>query len=90
LKICFYGPVHKCEHQPFQVKKQNLSEVLKKNIELKKQIADQKEISLSGRFPENLEAFFDREMINTVIRNILSNAIKFTPQGRKCKTLYYF
>jgi signal transduction histidine kinase/ligand-binding sensor domain-containing protein len=63
------------------VKKHNLSEVLKKNIELKKQIADQKEISLSGRFPENLKASFDREMINTVIRNILSNAIKFTPPG---------
>jgi len=67
------------------VKKQNLSEVLKKNIDLKKQIANQKDISLSGRFPENMEALFDREMINTVIRNILSNAIKFTPPGGNVK-----
>ncbi|MGC9353915.1 MAG: ATP-binding protein, partial [Mariniphaga sp.] len=62
-------------------KKQNLSEVLKKNITLKRAIANQKKITLSGNFPDNLEALFDREMINTVIRNILSNAIKFTPLG---------
>lgn len=62
-------------------KKQNLSEVLEKNLALKKPVASQKEISLTGDFPEKLEALFDREMINTVIRNILSNAIKFTPKG---------
>ena len=63
------------------VKKQNLSEVLKKNLTLKKAVASQKEITLKGNFPDNIEAHFDREMINTVIRNILSNAIKFTPPG---------
>lgn len=62
-------------------KKQNLSEVLKKNITLKRATANQKKITLTGNFPDNLEAQFDREMINTVIRNILSNAIKFTPPG---------
>lgn len=65
------------------VKKQNLSDVLKKNLNLKMQFAAQKQVTISGEFPEDLEALFDREMINTVIRNILSNAIKFTPPGGK-------
>ncbi len=65
------------------IKKQNLSELLKNNLGLKRQFALQKEVSISGKFPEHLEASFDREMINTVIRNILSNAVKFThPGGR--------
>jgi signal transduction histidine kinase/ligand-binding sensor domain-containing protein len=61
--------------------KQNLSPLLKKNIELKLTTAIQKKISVHTQFPEVLEASFDREMINTVIRNILNNAVKFTHPG---------
>jgi signal transduction histidine kinase/ligand-binding sensor domain-containing protein len=61
--------------------KQNLSPLLKKNIELKLTTAMQKKISVHPVFPELLEASFDREMINTVIRNILNNAVKFTHPG---------
>ncbi len=61
--------------------KQNLSSLLKKNIELKLTTAMQKKISVHTHFPEVLEASFDREMINTVIRNILNNAVKFTHPG---------
>lgn len=61
------------------VKKQNLSDVLTKNLNLKKPIASQKNVTVTGNFPDNLEAKFDKEMMNTVIRNLLSNAIKFTP-----------
>ncbi|HPE74456.1 MAG TPA: two-component regulator propeller domain-containing protein [Draconibacterium sp.] len=63
--------------------KNSLSELLNKNIELKRVAAQQKGITLIAGFPENLEAYFDSNMIDTVIRNILSNAVKFSePAGK--------
>ncbi|SHF68173.1 Two component regulator propeller [Mariniphaga anaerophila] len=70
-----------------RIEKQDLSKVLQKNVNLKKQIAAHKNITLSGHFPDALEASFDREMVNTVIRNILSNALKFTPSGGEVNLL---
>ena len=61
----------------------NLSELLRKNIELKQVDAEQKEIKVITEIPEKLEAYFDLNMIDTVIRNILSNAIKFSEPGGK-------
>ncbi len=63
--------------------RQNLSTLLDKNIELKKTSAQQKEIELVPNFPQELTASFDRDMINTVIRNLLNNAVKFTHPGGK-------
>jgi K+-sensing histidine kinase KdpD len=59
----------------------NLSELLRKNIELKQVTAEQKEIKLIANIPEKLEAYFDLNMIDTVIRNILGNAVKFSQSG---------
>ena len=65
----------------------NLSELLGKSIELKKVAAEQKEITLIAKFPEKLEAYFDLNMIDTVIRNILGNAVKFSQYGGKIEVL---
>jgi signal transduction histidine kinase/ligand-binding sensor domain-containing protein len=65
------------------IEKHNISEVLRKNISLKKEIAIQKKISVSEDFADKMEAFFDEDMINTVIRNLFNNAIKFTHPGGK-------
>jgi signal transduction histidine kinase/ligand-binding sensor domain-containing protein len=62
---------------------QNLSNILDKNIQLKKASAQQKEIEIHKNFPNELEAWFDQDMVNTVIRNLLNNAIKFTHPGGK-------
>jgi signal transduction histidine kinase/ligand-binding sensor domain-containing protein len=60
----------------------NLSTVVQVNINLHKIQAEKKGITLSNGLDEELLAFGDREMISTVIRNLINNAIKFTqPEG---------
>lgn len=59
----------------------NLAKLLLKNIELKEPAAIQKNITIRHQLPEKLEAWFDKDMIDTVIRNILNNAVKFTLPG---------
>lgn len=46
-------------------------------------LAAKKEIELSFNIPEGLNVFGDASMLKSVIRNIVSNAIKFTPSGGK-------
>ena len=59
----------------------SLAEVAYNIIGFLKPNAEKKEISLIVDIPDNLHAFFDINMINTVVRNLVSNAIKFTPNG---------
>ena len=52
-------------------------------INLVRMLIESKEIDLSTDIPEGLCAYADRNMTATVLRNLLTNAIKFThPQGR--------
>ena len=44
-------------------------------------IAKQKSISLKKKLPHNISVFADKEMVSTIIRNLISNAIKFTQTG---------
>ncbi|PKP22063.1 MAG: hypothetical protein CVU02_00780 [Bacteroidetes bacterium HGW-Bacteroidetes-19] len=48
---------------------------------LVKESAKMKEIDLVLDIPEKLEIFADKNMIQTVIRNFVSNAVKFTHKG---------
>lgn len=43
--------------------------------------AQKKEIKLQNELPENLEIVADNNMIKTILRNLVSNAVKFTPRG---------
>jgi two-component system, sensor histidine kinase and response regulator len=45
--------------------------------------ADAKQIDLLAEVPEIPAVRADRDMLTTVLRNIVSNAIKFTPRGGK-------
>jgi signal transduction histidine kinase len=49
-------------------------------LELFRPHADQKEITLTLDVPQQLSAYADYSMINTVIRNLTSNALKFTAE----------
>ena len=43
--------------------------------------AQQKSITISRKNPDSLSVFADKAMISTVLRNLISNAIKFTNPG---------
>ncbi|MEO8795589.1 MAG: ATP-binding protein [Daejeonella sp.] len=46
-----------------------------------KEFSSQKNIVIENRLDSNLEIFADRETIKIVLRNLISNAIKFTREG---------
>lgn len=58
----------------------NLPDLLNNNLSLYKQSADQKGIKLNPKWPDNLSLEADRNMMDTVVRNLLSNALKFSEQ----------
>ncbi|RLD69127.1 MAG: hypothetical protein DRI95_00950 [Bacteroidetes bacterium] len=60
-----------------------LNQMVTENIELLQANADQKQIKISVQIPEDLEIYADNYMIDTVIRNLLGNAIKFTGNNGK-------
>ncbi|MFH1161080.1 MAG: ATP-binding protein [bacterium] len=63
---------------PFHPEKFDLKELIDENYSLFESSAKAKQIILIKPPPENMVVFADRNMINTVIRNLISNAIKFS------------
>lgn len=55
-----------------------LYHLLEQNIDLLKETANRKEIKIVNDTPENIRANIDVDMFNTIIRNFLTNAIKFS------------
>ncbi len=58
----------------------NLAERIRENLDLVKSQAEKKNITLSCNMEEPITVFGDVRMIDTVLRNLLTNAIKFTEQ----------
>lgn len=52
-------------------------------IDLMNESARQKSISLIMELPRNLLAYADKVMVSTIVRNLVSNAVKFTHPGGK-------
>jgi two-component system, sensor histidine kinase and response regulator len=52
-------------------------------FQLLEDIAEKKDIAMESLLTDGTMAYGDEEMIKTVIRNLLSNALKFTPPGGK-------
>lgn len=59
----------------------NISILIKEIIEYYNQTAKKKSINLSAKIKESLMVYADKYMLSTVLRNLISNAIKFTPHG---------
>ncbi len=62
----------------FRPQKADLSEIINKNVSELQLLADKKSITLKAEAAEGIFAVIDKNMIDTVIRNLIMNAIKFT------------
>lgn len=58
-----------------------LRQVSEQECSLLEEVAKQKDIHILNRIPEEITAYADINHIGLVIRNLLNNAIKFTPKG---------
>lgn len=60
-----------------------LSTAIRESVSLISDSASNKNIELTYSIPENLKVFADINILQTIIRNLTSNAVKFTLQGGK-------
>jgi signal transduction histidine kinase len=59
----------------------SIAGIADQNIRLLKTGAEHKQITLRNLIPEETRAYADENMVNTIMRNLLSNALKFTESG---------
>ena len=55
--------------------------IVQENINLLSEIADKKSIKMVNELSENTLAWTDADQIDIVVRNLMSNALKFTPKN---------
>ncbi|MEE9364460.1 MAG: tetratricopeptide repeat-containing sensor histidine kinase [Cellulophaga sp.] len=58
-----------------------LNKLVMENINLLSEIAEEKSIKLTNKIPVGTLTWSDKNQIDIVIRNLISNALKFTPNG---------
>lgn len=68
------------EHNPEEIP---LAELINEQAELFNSDLQNKQIEFTSQIEENCLIYADKNMINTVLRNLCSNAIKFTPEKGK-------
>lgn len=61
----------------------NLHSITNQVIDILNPIALQKNLTIINQVPENLDVFSDKDCLIIVLRNFLSNAIKFSPKNGK-------
>jgi signal transduction histidine kinase len=59
----------------------NLSNLATETISTMRTLADKKNIIIEQHIPPGIQVKADRNMIGTIFRNLISNAIKFSPVG---------
>jgi len=75
----------RCQHGEIEYSpgENDLSDAINNTFSLLTPAVHQKRIILEKQLPLNTLAWFDKEMITTVLRNLVNNAIKFSKPGGK-------
>lgn len=63
----------------------DVNRLINLNIELLKENGRQKQINIHNEFDTEINVFADINMVNTILRNLVSNAVKFTNPGGNIK-----
>jgi signal transduction histidine kinase len=71
----------------FSPEKRDLADIILTNLSIFKETSDKKEISVNFTQVGNSVAFFDKDLLDIIIRNLLSNAVKYTPRGGRISIL---
>ncbi len=59
----------------------DLGEITEENITIFRSVANNKNIKVNSELNGEIEVVGDKNMVKTILRNLISNAIKFTPDG---------
>jgi len=78
------GQEDKIKYSP---EKHNLADIVLTNLSIFKETSDKKEILVNFTQVGNPVAFFDKDLMDIIIRNLLSNAVKYTPRGGRISIL---
>jgi signal transduction histidine kinase len=78
------GQEDKIKYSP---EKRNMSDIILTNLSIFKETSDKKEISVNFTQVGGSMAFFDKDLLDIVIRNLLSNAVKYTHRGGRISIL---
>ncbi len=65
----------------FNPRETELKRIVGTSVSILQSLADQKRISITQSFTDDILLYADPLMIETVLRNLLNNAIKFTPEN---------
>lgn len=68
---------------PYQPTKLNINESVRSVFDLLKPLAEMKEVELLNESKEDLSIYADQKAVNTILRNLISNALKYTDAGGK-------
>lgn len=67
------------EYSKLQFAEVNLRSLAEESIALAKTTAEGKKLDIINEIPEEISIYTDRDRLNFIIRNLISNALKFTP-----------
>ena len=71
----------------FSPEKRDLADIILTNLSIFKETADNKEIAVNFTQVGSSIAYFDKDLLDIIIRNLLSNAVKYTPRGGRISIL---